>query len=118
MKKEIKNLWTKALRSGKYKQTRGALRDSTGYCCLGVLCDLYSKEIGTPWDGEYFLSSSSVVPYPVRVWAGLRCGNPTVKYTEELNQEVYTDNFFSLASLNDGVELNFSQIADIIEEQF
>lgn len=25
-----------ALRSGKYKQTDGALKDGDGYCCLGV----------------------------------------------------------------------------------
>ena len=41
--------WVDALRSGEYKQTRGALRgDDEGnepkFCCLGVACDLYAKE--------------------------------------------------------------------------
>lgn len=30
--------WIAALRSGKYNQTRGSLRDQFGYCCLGVAC--------------------------------------------------------------------------------
>jgi hypothetical protein len=41
MKQEWKDKWTAALRSGKYKQGKGKLRnfDNT-YCCLGVLCDI------------------------------------------------------------------------------
>lgn len=35
--KEIKK-WVRALRSGKYKQTRLVLQDKQGYCCLGVAC--------------------------------------------------------------------------------
>jgi hypothetical protein len=37
---ELKNKWIGALRGGKYEQTNGTLRDSTGFCCLGVLCDV------------------------------------------------------------------------------
>lgn len=33
--------WVRALRSGKYKQGRGALRPvADQFCCLGVLCDV------------------------------------------------------------------------------
>ncbi len=32
--------WVDALRSGKYKQTRSALRYGDAYCCLGVACDV------------------------------------------------------------------------------
>lgn len=42
-RKEIKT-WTKALRSGKYKQTTKKLQDNKGYCCLGVACELFTKE--------------------------------------------------------------------------
>lgn len=38
MNPEIKVKWVKALRSGRYKQTTGALYDGGGHCCLGVLC--------------------------------------------------------------------------------
>lgn len=37
--------WLKALRSGKYKQGQGMLRDHSGaYCCLGVLCEVLGAE--------------------------------------------------------------------------
>jgi len=39
-----KQKWIEALRSGKYKQTRAKLRRQTGYCCLGVLCDLVDSK--------------------------------------------------------------------------
>ena len=32
--------WLDALRSGKYNQTTRRLRRSTGFCCMGVACDL------------------------------------------------------------------------------
>lgn len=35
----LKKKWVRALRSGRYKQGRNALRTHLGsYCCLGVLC--------------------------------------------------------------------------------
>lgn len=50
MNERVMKKWTKALRSGKYKQGRNRLCgiDSKGnksYCCLGVLCDLYNNEM-------------------------------------------------------------------------
>lgn len=55
MNPEIKEKWLAALRSGEYKQTRGALFRPrrlddvkpifpAGYCCLGVLCDVMGLE--------------------------------------------------------------------------
>ena len=40
MKKSIKKLWLKALRSGGYEQGKGQLRNDNKYCCLGVLADV------------------------------------------------------------------------------
>ena len=40
MKKDIKQAWLNALRSGDYEQTTGYLEDKGEYCCLGVLCDI------------------------------------------------------------------------------
>jgi len=40
MKKNVAKKWVKALRSGKYKQSREMLKNSGGYCCLGVLCEI------------------------------------------------------------------------------
>lgn len=38
--KENIRKWVEALRSGKFQQTNGALRDLDGYCCLGVACEV------------------------------------------------------------------------------
>jgi hypothetical protein len=46
MDPRIKVIWTDELRSGKYKQGIGFLEKDDKYCCLGILCELYIKEIG------------------------------------------------------------------------
>ena len=35
--------WITALRSGTYQQGRRALRTASGFCCLGVACDLLDR---------------------------------------------------------------------------
>lgn len=39
-----KQKWIEALRSGKYIQTRGTLKSSEGYCCLGVFLSAVEGE--------------------------------------------------------------------------
>lgn len=39
MKARYVKIWTTALRSGEYKQIKGALHDGHGFCCLGVAVD-------------------------------------------------------------------------------
>lgn len=76
MNKRIKKLWIKALRSGKYKQAHAAMRtrDNT-FCCLGVLCDLFTKEKRRRWkyDGpDYAIDGASYfLPESVMKWAGV-----------------------------------------------
>lgn len=46
MKKELKQKWVEALRSGKYEQGKGVLRTFTDrFCCLGVLCDVLDQSV-------------------------------------------------------------------------
>jgi hypothetical protein len=46
MKREIRDRWTAALRSGEYEQGRSTLRDREDrYCCLGVLCDVLGQDV-------------------------------------------------------------------------
>ena len=89
MNKTVIRKWIKALRSGKYKQGQGRLKDfETGrYCCLGVLCEEYrksdvGKKKGAHWDEPFahkvpFSSSAASSfamlepPQTVRRWAGL-----------------------------------------------
>lgn len=40
MTKTLKTKWLAALRSGKYKQGRCALKEDGKFCCLGVLNDI------------------------------------------------------------------------------
>lgn len=48
MHAELKAKWLEALRSGKYDQTTGQLRDGNCFCCLGVLCDVFNPN---GWEG-------------------------------------------------------------------
>jgi hypothetical protein len=105
VKPKIKKLWLAALRSGKYKQGRRALRDKNKFCCLGVLCDVHSKAKGMEWDGEEYLGSASTLPAQVFKWAGLAGPNPMVDHFKD-----------SLAGKNDG-GMSFKGIADLIEAQ-
>lgn len=79
MNPDVKAKWVQALRSGKYKQGRGSLREHDAYCCLGVLCDIHAKETGGHWDtrGEY-LDCGGILPVSVRCWAGLESRDPEV----------------------------------------
>lgn len=94
MDPEVKTLWLQALKSGNYKQTVGALNNSSGYCCLGVLCDVAVKQNLAEWEsawahrglskgirdqhpnrGEYVFTS--MLPPKIDVWAGIpefKCG--------------------------------------------
>jgi hypothetical protein len=69
LNKVVAAKWVAALQSGEYAQTQEALRDTKGYCCIGVLCDLYRKEVGNAdWDKKD--SEVFIVGYPLDAWAG------------------------------------------------
>ena len=96
--------WTAALRSGKYKQAKGKLRDGDCFCCLGVLCDLMepagweaNDETGGRWFGP--TEDCDMEEIPLRLEAALdRPG----------------DTYGSLSTKND-VGATFHEIADLID---
>ena len=106
---KVRRRWIRALRSGEYKQTQGSLRDNSGFCCLGVLCELAvrAKVIGKPQQqhNDTFLYGKNefVLPRKVREWAGLK--DSSGKYGEN-----------SLVDLNDNGS-RFKTIAKIIEKK-
>ncbi len=116
MDSRVKHLWLDALRSGEYKQGKGSLRDTDdngehSYCCLGVLCDLYSKETGTKWTGGNFMHGRTSFPSSeVAEWAGMdaneRCGE---------FGDIYTEDYADLTAMNDAGGSTFAEIADVIE---
>jgi len=112
MNPKIKKMWVKALRSGEYGQGQKRLLtiEKSGehsFCCLGVLCDLHSRETGEKWNIRNDLFDGKVGAYEdyetmpgegVDSWAGLD--------TEA--QDI-------LASMNDDRRLSFKQIANWIQ---
>ena len=110
MNQQVKQKWLSALRSGDYKQTQNYLHKEDGFCCLGVLCDLYGKEHNVEWKlvdaGIYyeFQDKKAILPLSVIEWAGVEDGNPGIPGR-------------SLATLND-MGSTFNEIADLIQEHF
>jgi len=104
MNPEIKRVWVRALRSGRYKRAEGALRiDFQGephFCCLGVLCDLGEKK---DWRerGDGTASYGSASSYLPKVVERLAAVPPKVQRR--------------LATMNDE-GATFAEIADYIEE--
>ena len=99
MRAEVKKAWVDALRSGKYKQGRGALRSGGNeYGCLGVLIDV----LGIDWyppsnsvmDDSYSIEGSFTYEHELR---------PLKSYT--------------LIMMNDEDKMSFAEIADYIEEK-
>lgn len=99
----------KALRSGKYKQARGKLRRANAFCCLGVACDIYRKEVGGKWVHGRFLQERDVMPDKVSGWFGFPCPNPWIVLPNGAST--------GLADKNDSGS-TFGQIAKLIEENF
>lgn len=129
MKKKYADKWVKALRSGKYSQTRLRLKNSSNsYCCLGVLCEVVKDEVGGVWKSsgskckEFVIEggptkSDSVddthLPASVQKLVGLKspegAGVIAVKNKEE---------FDCLIAMNDKGRMTFKEIALVIEKNW
>lgn len=129
MKKEIARKWVTALRSKKYKQTKGTLRTVTGFCCLGVLCDLFAEEF--PSEGKWIqpyhyvtdfafamknstpgLHHATVLPILIREWAGMKSRNGEFSKSSQIKRR----DIRSLSEMNDDGE-SFKTIARLIESE-
>jgi hypothetical protein len=131
---EIKTKWVNALRSGKYSQTKSCLKDDKGFCCLGVLTDIYiSEHENAEWEkvsSEYaemldlkdrgevseFNGTAEMLSPEVYKWVS---GADDTYYAE---LKIFLESDFgpskvTLWELNDIHEYSFDQIADLIEEQ-
>lgn len=113
--------WVEALESGDYQQVRKILAATvdpaltgdqgvTGYCCLGVACNIYAEdhpearwegyEFHAPWPDNMDEESTDEqvadgeLPYIVREWLGI--------YVSEEGQYI---------TLNDAEKFSFEQIA-------
>lgn len=107
---ELQIKWLKELRSGKYKQGYGGLRNRDNeFCCLGVLCDI------SPWDGAWEPPGFGKAYYSYVASGG-------EEFDAVLPEELMADVGLSLkeirdlADLNDRRRLMFEQIADHLEQ--
>lgn len=108
MKASVKAKWIRALRSRKYKQGFGQMRDKNdNFCALGVLCNIHAQEhpeiAKEQKDKTTYAGKSGSLPLIVQKWAGLDNGS------------VYVRPGYSIASLNDNRKLSFREIAAILE---
>ena len=127
--RDNRNLWIDALESGEFKQGRDALGiaypdGSTSHCCLGVLCEVYEREVAPLKDvgeSKYDLTGAKplpgggarinyrgeiyILPDDVADWVGLRTTNGEYGPDE--------DNWGALTGLNDE-GWTFLQIAHIL----
>lgn len=101
MKKSIADKWIKALRSGKYKQTKNKLTNGKEFCCLGVLCEIAPK-ITTK---SVLHTDETLRKYPkVMQWAGIKSTNG--HYGK------------STLTIDNDFGNSFNSIADIIEKNW
>lgn len=125
MNARVKEKWLAALRSGEFTQAREYLRNrfvwGYGYCCLGVLCEVYRRETDDgEWDdGSFWTEDGSggdtTLPIQVWRWAGLEDEHaPLPQFVVYDPMRNAADN---LVMLNDFARWDFNQIADVIEQQ-
>lgn len=100
-----KNRWIEALRSGRYKQGHGVLRQGDEFCCLGVICDLCAP---SEWHSSTILKKNGYRHGPYSY------GFPAKVIADEvgLSQEAASH----LSTLNDIDMASFGTIADWIEK--
>ena len=105
MKPKIKERWLAALRSGRYAQTTHSLRDDAGFCCLGVLCDVFDPDA---WEhGKTYGGAMGVLPTSVVEATDLPDEDADVTVGERRT---------TLSNLNDE-GYTFAEIAELIEAQ-
>src|SRR3990167_9242979 len=99
MKKSYAMKWIAALRSGKYKQGKGALHQVDRsryhkYCCLGVLCEVVGVERTLSSGGSFVDYTGAIHTLPAEV----------IYITEmEANKVFGTFGDWELTALNNGI---------------
>lgn len=138
--------WIAALRSGKYIQVDGRLKDAQDrkhpkYCCLGVACEIYIAETGQgSWIGKPGGSAvvfrdkdnnveSAELPGDVARWLGFMddtgypLSDPVLSFTDEQKARLEESipgsrSNPSAINANDLVGMSFEEIADAVERTY
>jgi len=112
--KKLRRDWLKALRSGKYEQCQGELKDSSingSFCCLGVLGKILKID-DKDLEGKGDLTSKGfefkhTIKFPKAL----------VQFNKKKKTRKNTDFCNHLISMNDDNYDSFNTIADYIEEK-
>jgi len=105
-REELRTNWLAALRGKKYKQTQEVLRNESGFCCLGVLCDIYDSNkwnIDNTWVTEYTYGKN----------------HEEVNLPESIRRAVGIpkNEVSKLVAMNDEDQLSFRKIANYLEKE-
>lgn len=110
MRRELRDKWEAALRSGRYKQGMGQLRSEAGrYCCIGVLCDVVDPTGWSRYQGIF--TNRGFYTHPLST-AGLGVDGSSLmelRFPWRLHA--------LLVNMNDLKGRKFSEIADVIAAQ-
>jgi len=124
MNPKVKARWVAALRSGEYKQIEGSLKKDGGFCCLGVLCDLYARERGiNEWAPSRFWRDADELPNDeVCDWAGFPYTDEDedgrmLRCSSDYDPEVFISHTARGLSGHNDAGRTFAEIADAIESQ-
>ncbi len=110
--------WIDALESGEYKQCKGMLKEGTGFCCLGVACEIDDAVEWSEVHKRYIFDGESEfteLPEEYNKQLGLTSsfgesqGCILYKGEEVIEAE-------SLLNLNDQEGFTFKQIARILRD--
>lgn len=125
---EARKLWTDALRSGEYSQGKGHLcatrKGETQYCCLGVACEVYQKNVRPLETSDidnlkFFEGEGGVLPEIVAEWLDVtKSGQFEIANDEERIPSLPQSSIFNhLTRMNDDCGKSFNEIADLIDNR-
>jgi hypothetical protein len=101
-KQQIKK-WTRALRSGKYRQCKSVLQSERGFCCLGVACTVFAPDYLKDYETGLLKGALPQTRYGAPQWLA------------NMNADFYDQTTACLPLLNDTTGLSFDEIADCLE---
>lgn len=120
-KEQVYQIWIEALESGEYAQIKHRLHTDEGFCCLGVLEDVYNKIFhpSLKWRLRSEVASSMTMTRSgakyrniyelskkIQKFMGIE-GSPRINYKGDER---------GLVELNDTEGLSFKEIADLLRK--